>query len=177
MAVTPADFTDREAARPLIETVLAEHSRLQKLWADGNYSGELVEWANGLRAEVKLAGGVRKALLKSMALKWLPEEIVNRRKVGFEMPLGEWLRPGGALSHRVQALRDAESFAARVTDRKAIEQLITEHNSSTANHADILWTLIALDVWAQVFLGNRVRSERLPGAETGKSLELIGGAR
>jgi putative transposase len=47
LAVTPADVTDREAARPLIEVVLAEHSRLQKLWADQNYSGELVEWANG----------------------------------------------------------------------------------------------------------------------------------
>ena len=47
MAVTPADCTDREAARPLIETVLAEHPRLRKLWADQNYSGELVEWANG----------------------------------------------------------------------------------------------------------------------------------
>ena len=47
MAVTSADVTDREAARPLIETVLAEHPRLQKLWADQNYSGELVEWANG----------------------------------------------------------------------------------------------------------------------------------
>jgi putative transposase len=47
LSVTPADVTDREAAPPLIEAVLAEHPRLQKLWADQNYSGELVEWANG----------------------------------------------------------------------------------------------------------------------------------
>lgn len=137
----------------------------------------LVEWANGLSADVKLAGGVRKSLLKNMALKWLPAEIVNRRKVGFEMPLGEWLRPHGALAHRVQSLRDADSFAARVTNRNVIEQLINEHNARTANHGDILWTLIALDTWARVFLDGRVRSERLPGAATGKTLELIGGAR
>jgi asparagine synthase (glutamine-hydrolysing) len=137
----------------------------------------LVEWANGLSADVKLAGGVRKSLLKNMALKWLPDEIVNRRKVGFEMPLAEWLRPHGALAHRVQSLRDADSFAARVTNRNVIEQLINEHNARTANHGDILWTLIALDTWARVFLDGRVRSERLPGAATGKALELIGGAR
>jgi putative transposase len=47
LSVTPADVTDREAAPPLIEAVLAEHPRLQKLGADQNYSGELVEWANG----------------------------------------------------------------------------------------------------------------------------------
>ena len=137
----------------------------------------LAEWANSLSAEVKLAGGVRKQLLKNIALKWLPSEIVNRRKVGFEMPLGEWLRPGGALAHRVQSLREADSFAAQVTNRNVIEQLINEHNSRTVNHGDILWTLIALDTWARVFLGSRVRSERLPGAATGKTLELIGGAR
>jgi asparagine synthase (glutamine-hydrolysing) len=137
----------------------------------------LAEWANSLSAEVKLAGGVRKQLLKNIAMKWLPSEIVNRRKVGFEMPLGEWLRPGGALAHRVQSLRDADSFAAGVTNRNVVEQLINEHNSRTANHGDILWTLIALDTWARVFLGSRVRSERLPGAATGKTLELIGGAR
>src|SRR4029079_2583483 len=93
----------------------------------------LAEWANSLSAEVKLAGGVRKSLLKNIALKWLPSEIVNWRKVGFEMPLGEWLRPGGVLAHRVQLLRDADSFAASMTNRNAIEQLINEHNSRSAN--------------------------------------------
>ena len=47
MAVTPADISDREAAPPLMEAVLAEHPRLQKLWVDQNYSGDLVAWANG----------------------------------------------------------------------------------------------------------------------------------
>ena len=44
--MTPADVTDRQAARPLIQTVVDAHERLAKLWADQNYSGELVTWAN-----------------------------------------------------------------------------------------------------------------------------------
>ena len=135
----------------------------------------LVEWANALSGEVKLAGGVRKALLKTIAARWLPEEIIQRRKVGFEMPLGQWLRPGGVLARRVDALREPGSFAAEVTDRAAVERLIHEHNRGAANHADTLWTLIALDAWAGVFLGARVRTERLPGAATGKSLQSAGG--
>jgi putative transposase len=47
LTVTPANVTDREAARPLIQQVVDDHERLAKLWADQNYSGELVEWANG----------------------------------------------------------------------------------------------------------------------------------
>ena len=138
---------------------------------------KLAEWANALSAEAKLAGGERKALLKSIATRWLPDEIVYRKKVGFEMPLGEWLRPGGALAHRVEALRETGSLAAQVTDRAAVSRLIDEHNAGKANHGDVLWTLLALDAWAAAFLGPQVHSERLPGAATGKALEMVGGSR
>ena len=138
---------------------------------------KLVEWANALSAETKLAGGVRKALLKSLATRWLPDEIVYRKKVGFEMPLGEWLKRGGPLSHRVEALRDASSLAAQVTDRSVLSRFIDEHNAGKANHGDVLWTLLSLDAWAAAFLGPQVHSERLPGAATGKALEMVGGAR
>ena len=138
---------------------------------------KLAEWANALSAETKLAGGARKALLKSLATRWLPDEIVYRKKVGFEMPLGEWLKPGGPLSHRVEALRDTGSLAAEVTDRNVVARLIDEHRTGKANHGDVLWTLLALDAWAAAFLGPQVHSERLPGAATGKALELVGGTR
>jgi asparagine synthase (glutamine-hydrolysing) len=137
----------------------------------------LAGWANALNAETKLAGGARKALLKSLATRWLPDEIVYRKKVGFEMPLGEWLRPGGPLSDRVEALRDVNSLAAQVTDRAAVSRLIDEHRTGKANHGDVLWTLLALDAWALAFLGPKVHSERLPGAATGKALEMVGGVR
>lgn len=138
---------------------------------------KLAEWANALGAETKLAGGVRKALLKSLATRWLPDEIVYRKKVGFEMPLGEWLKPGGPLSARVEALRDTSSLAAQFTDRKVVARVIDEHRTGKANHGDVLWTLLALDAWAAAFLGAQVHSERLPGAATGKALELVGGTR
>lgn len=133
----------------------------------------LVEWANTLSGSVKLAGGNRKALLKSLAGRWLPEKIINRRKVGFEMPLGEWLKSGGALADRVDALSDSRSFASEVMNPGAIQRLVAEHNSGTKNHADILWTLVAFNAWAATFLGTTVREEMLPGAESGKLLAPV----
>jgi transposase len=47
LLVTPADVTDREAGQVLIQAAVDEHERLAKVWADQNYAGELVEWANG----------------------------------------------------------------------------------------------------------------------------------
>ncbi|HVG30153.1 MAG TPA: asparagine synthase (glutamine-hydrolyzing) [Pyrinomonadaceae bacterium] len=128
----------------------------------------LAEWANALPAAVKLAGGVRKALLKQLAARWLPDEIVHRRKVGFEMPLGAWLRRGGPLSHRVQALRDRGSLAGELAERPALERMIAEHDAGAADHTNMLWSLVALDSWGETFLGARVQSRRLPGAATGR---------
>ena len=133
----------------------------------------LVEWANTLSGSVKLSGGNRKALLKSVAGRWLPDKIINRRKVGFEMPLGEWLKSGGPLGHRVDALRDSRSFVSEVMNPEAIQGLVAEHNSGTKNHADILWTLVAFNVWAATFLGTTVREEMLPGAESGRLLAPV----
>jgi len=45
--VLPADLSDSAAAPALIQQVVDEHARLQKLWADQSYRGGLVEWANG----------------------------------------------------------------------------------------------------------------------------------
>jgi asparagine synthase (glutamine-hydrolysing) len=134
----------------------------------------LAEWANSLSARVKLPGAVRKGLLKKMAEAWLPREIIHRQKVGFEMPLGRWMRRGGLLAHRVEALRDTDSLSSEVADRAQVARLIDEHNRGRANHADTLWTLVALDAWSRIFLGGDVRGERLPGAATGRLLPAGG---
>ena len=46
LVVTPANVSDRDAAKPMVERVVAQESRLAKLWADSGYSGPLVDWAN-----------------------------------------------------------------------------------------------------------------------------------
>jgi asparagine synthase (glutamine-hydrolysing) len=130
----------------------------------------LAEWANGLDAHTKLASGETKALLKQIAKQWLPSEITHRRKVGFEMPLGTYLRRGGVLSERVQALRDTSSFTSTHLNTKYVERLITEHETRQKDNADLLWTLVAVDSWARVFLGSSLQTVRLPGADTGRDL-------
>ena len=47
--VGPADEQDREGARSLLSRVIGWFGRLQKIWADGGYAGELVAWVKALR--------------------------------------------------------------------------------------------------------------------------------
>jgi asparagine synthase (glutamine-hydrolysing) len=123
----------------------------------------LVEWANALPVDVKLAGGVRKALLKEMAAPYLPQAIIHRAKVGFAMPTAEWFGPGGPLAARRQALLEPSSVVAEVTERAALEAVLDAHARHGA-HRHLVWALVALDTWARVFLGPSLRRARLPGA-------------
>ena len=52
----------------------------------------LVEFTMGLPRAVKLPGGDRKGLLKRVCRGIIPDEIIDRRKVGFGAPMSEWLR-------------------------------------------------------------------------------------
>jgi asparagine synthase (glutamine-hydrolysing) len=113
---------------------------------------KLVEWGNGLPAELKVPNGQRKALLKQIAEPWIPREIIDRPKVGFTLPLAQWLRPEGALGARVDRLRASSAFVRGLVDGKRLDTLLTQHATGAADHADILWTLVALETWAEVFL-------------------------
>jgi len=126
---------------------------------------QLAAWANALPASVKLPEGERKGLLKRIARSWLPSEIIDRKKVGFTLPLAQWLRPGGALAGRLAALREPDAFVRSIVRSDALDRVLGEHARGTADHADLLWTLLALEVWASAFLGaGGPRPRELPGA-------------
>jgi asparagine synthase (glutamine-hydrolysing) len=125
---------------------------------------ELVEWTNALPASVKLPGGERKGLLKRIAERWVRRDVIARRKVGFTLPLGAWLRPGGALAHRLDPLRESGGFVRSRLDPRRLDSILDEHARGSADHADLLWSFIALEAWAGQFLVPKLSFTALPGA-------------
>ena len=105
-----------------------------------------VEWANGTTATAKLEGGIRKRLLRKIARGVLPAAVIDRRKIGFALPLGEWLSGNGPLAMRVAELRAGEGTASDLA------RLAFSRGSEPT--ADMLWSLIALQLWEAVFLGS-----------------------
>jgi asparagine synthase (glutamine-hydrolysing) len=123
----------------------------------------LVEWMNAVSGRVKLRRGVRKAVLRAMARGRVPASIIHRRKVGFTLPLDAWLRPNGPLYDRVRRLSEPSAFVRGVLDARRLDRLLAEH-ATGVDHAEVLWTLIALESWATRFLGAALEPELLPGA-------------
>jgi asparagine synthase (glutamine-hydrolysing) len=86
-----------------------------------------------------------KYILKKAAARYLPWELLNRPKVGFSIPIGEWL--GGDNKDQVrQRLLDSDSGLDGWFERSYLETLIAEHGVRT-DHGHRLWSLLVLAQW------------------------------
>jgi asparagine synthase (glutamine-hydrolysing) len=108
---------------------------------------ELVGWCTRLPAALKVSDdGVTKVLLKQLAERYLPREIVYRSKQGFTMPLDRWmtneLRPDITLALGPEGLQRRGLIRA-----SAINKIFAEHFSGRKNHATRLWTMLVLERW------------------------------
>jgi asparagine synthase (glutamine-hydrolysing) len=104
------------------------------------------EFCARLHPSLKQRGRTGKYLLKKLAEKLLPAEIVHRPKQGFFPPLTEWF------SGRLKP--EAQSALARLDGRKlfrpnALQTLLHEHYSGKRTHSNRLWALFVLENWFQ----------------------------
>lgn len=107
----------------------------------------VMDFASRLPVSERVQGFTTKVFLKRYALRYLPREIVHRRKRGLSVPLGRWLR---------EPLRDwaQEALAPEFLDplglrSAAAREIFQEHLDRRADHARALWTLIVLSHWLQ----------------------------
>jgi asparagine synthase (glutamine-hydrolysing) len=109
----------------------------------------IVEFANRLPAGFKQRNGAGKAVVKSVARRFLPAEVVDRRKSGFGVPLQRWFNSGEGLGER---LADTiQGAAADIFDRSVLERLVSEHREGTRDHSEVLWTVLNLCTWRETF--------------------------
>jgi len=113
----------------------------------------LLGWSKTLPRAAKLAlGRENKVLLKRIAAASFPREMIYRRKMGFDVPIGTWLRDARNLGRYLDLLLD-RTFAERGLFRpREAERLVREHRQGTADHAEILWPMINLELWQRRFL-------------------------
>jgi asparagine synthase (glutamine-hydrolysing) len=110
----------------------------------------MVELAFTLPSRVKVRRRETKWVVKQIARRYLPEEIVHRRKVGFQVPLDAWFR-GGLEDMAWDLLTARQSFISQVMDREAVRSLLERHRRRQSNEDVRIWTLLCLEVWHQVF--------------------------
>jgi asparagine synthase (glutamine-hydrolysing) len=105
---------------------------------------KLVEFAATLPANMRLRGGQGKWLMKKAMERYLPEDILYRRKMGFVTPISAWFR--GPLVAQAAALsRSRVLVGTGWFDPRTIEKLAADHAAGRADHGRTLWQLVMLE--------------------------------
>ncbi|CAA7615013.1 Asparagine synthetase [Candidatus Terasakiella magnetica] len=104
----------------------------------------VIEAAGKFDAALRFSQG-KKTLLKAVARRLLPADIVDRPKLGFNPPLGLWLK--GPLKGMVaESLTQARVESLGLSWR-AVAALLAEHDGGRRDHSLKVWSLLVLDAW------------------------------
>lgn len=101
------------------------------------------EYAISLPAGLKLLGRRRKHILKRVASRYLPADIINRKKHGFAVPIGLYMR--GIFRERCRdVLLSRDNPVAAWFERPTIEAMLAAHLSGRQDFGKKLWSLYVL---------------------------------
>lgn len=112
---------------------------------------ELMEFAASLPSGLKIRGSSQKYVLKKAVRGLVGDETLNRRKMGFSVPLARWLR--GELRPLFEERMFAkDAFVGDVFDVAPIRTWWDRHQSGASDYAPELWSLLVLESWGRRFL-------------------------
>jgi asparagine synthase (glutamine-hydrolysing) len=163
LGVTPIDLDSNDAGggelldraqRWDLETLLAEGLLTKADRASMRSALELrtpfldeavMEFAKSLPVEDRVRGLKTKVFLKRYARRYLPNNIINRRKRGLSVPISSWLR--GPLKEWAIANLEKGRLEQVGIRAPAAMELFSEHCQAKADHARAIWTLLVLVEW------------------------------
>lgn len=111
---------------------------------------KLVEFGLKLPPSLRLHHFTGKWIIRQLVKNKLPENITNRRKTGWPIPLGDWFRNQmKPLAHDVllgSACRQRGLFSPT-----ALEKILDEHHQQKANHGRLIFLLLCMEMWLQAY--------------------------
>lgn len=132
----------------------------------------IVEFAMQLPLSMKVRNGQGKWLLRQLLYNYVPPQLVDRPKMGFGVPMGQWLR--GSLKEWAESLLDKK----RLTDQglfqvDPIQKKWQEHLSGKRNWQVYLWDILMFQAW---FDNERVNEGSPAHEPSRKHVSVVGQA-
>jgi asparagine synthase (glutamine-hydrolysing) len=110
-------------------------------------SKELLEYIPGIPDKHKIKGSTTKYLLRTLAKDYLPAELINQPKRGFEIPLKNWVN--NELKEMIHDyISSSSAYNSNLIDAEFKKKLLADKlNIPPEKRAKILWMLFCLEVW------------------------------
>lgn len=112
---------------------------------------KLIEFVTRIPARMKMKGLETKHIFKQAVRNLVPDEILNRTKQGFGLPIQKWI------NQELRSYIKDVLFSARTRERgyfkqDYVELLYKEHDRARRDNTGPLWTLFMLELWHRTFL-------------------------
>ncbi|MFT5442777.1 MAG: asparagine synthase (glutamine-hydrolyzing) [Myxococcota bacterium] len=112
---------------------------------------ELMELCARIPERYKLSGNVTKSVLKNAMSRYLPHDLIHRKKTGFGAPLRTWIQDD--LHEVIQFYLGPEQVARRGVFKPAqVQRILKENASGKKDHAYLIYALVNLELWMQSFM-------------------------
>lgn len=104
---------------------------------------ELIEWSMRLPLKWKLAQGYNKYLLRKLAYRYVPKNILDRPKQGFAVPIAEWIR-GPLHGWVLELINDKNLYVGLPLNQKVVLDMMKLHCSGGRDVHPQLWAVVML---------------------------------
>jgi asparagine synthase (glutamine-hydrolysing) len=114
---------------------------------------QLLAYTARLPERHKVRGLTKRYLFRRAMRGILPQEILQKKKQGFGLPIAIWLRSDRAFQSTVRdVLFDGRARARGWWEPAFVERLLTEHERGSWDHADHIWRLFVLELWLRRYV-------------------------
>jgi asparagine synthase (glutamine-hydrolysing) len=107
---------------------------------------ELMEYAASLPPQLKADGTQRKCVLRAALRGWVPDQILDGPKRGFELPVARWFR-GELRDYAREVLLDPATLGRGWCRADTVRELLDQHAAGARDHGRGIWTLLMLELW------------------------------
>jgi asparagine synthase (glutamine-hydrolysing) len=116
---------------------------------------DLVDFSYSIPPELKLKNNVTKYILKKVAERYLPNEVIYRSKAGFGAPVRKWVTED--LSDLVESrLNRVNIEKQKIFDYDRVFNLIDRNKKGEIDASYSIWAILAIDSWVRQFTKERI---------------------
>ena len=114
---------------------------------------KLVEYAFRIPSRLKIRLGVSKHIERCAFADVLPDEVLNRSKIGFTTPVAHWFRDDW-LQPVSDLVNEAEARGRPYIDFKSVKNALHDHVTGRRDHANLLWSFVVFELWCRIHVEN-----------------------
>ncbi|MDA2236080.1 asparagine synthase (glutamine-hydrolyzing) [Bacillus cereus] len=110
---------------------------------------EVFDVASKIPTELKIANRTTKAILREAVRDIVPDHVLDRKKLGFPVPIRHWLKDE-MYDWALNIIK--ESKTEHLIDKKYVLNLLEAHRTDKGDHSRKIWTVLIFMVWHQIYI-------------------------